>query len=107
MDEVPAIDFLLDPEVSLPIFHEVNVAVDCLVDSCLAPEGASNPESVVVACSPTASMEVQVVSPLFHDDDAMRVLAEPPAGLVQDDPVTLEISEVDAVTAVSIEVVVV
>lgn len=58
LDEVPAFGLLSRPEVSLPIFQEVYVAVDDPVDPTLSLEGAPALKGVAVGCSPDASMEV-------------------------------------------------
>lgn len=58
LDEVPDVSLLVEPEVSLPIFQEVDVVVHHPVDPAPAPEGATTLEGVVVGCSPAASMEV-------------------------------------------------
>lgn len=89
-DQIPMVGFLPGPDVSLPASHGVNVTVDCPTDPSLALECASAPEGAEVGCSPAASMEVLVGSPLLHDDDTTGALAELLASPMQDEAVEVE-----------------
>jgi hypothetical protein len=104
-DDVPIVGFLARLEVSLPIFQEADVAVGHPTDQTLASVGAPSPESVAVGCSPIASMEVHVGSPLLWNDDIAVVSANPSVEPAQDDLVTLEISDVDTTIVTLTEIV--
>lgn len=95
-EEPSAVGLLVRPEIGPIISHEAFAVVDRPSDLTPAPEGASAPEGVAVGCSPAASMEVQVGSPLPRDDDTIAAGADPPVEPARGAPITLEVSDVDA-----------